>query len=102
MPVITAEHKADIVRRVDRVRRWTRNGDMLAICDTLERLLAAVGSTKTASVGSTSKRVGSTAALPYCPECAARKETKRLAMARYRSRKSRKSDPAKPAGIAAH
>lgn len=84
---MTAEHRLDTVKRIERVRRWTRNGDILALCDTLAKLIADVGSTAS-SVGSTAKGKPVTGALAYCPECAKRKETKRIEMARYRQRKA--------------
>ena len=40
MPVII--DKLDLLRRIAKVRSWSRNGDMLAICDALEHMLLRV------------------------------------------------------------
>jgi len=31
--------KPDLLKRIGRVRRWSRNGDITAICDSLEHVL---------------------------------------------------------------
>ena len=101
MPALTPQHRADIMARIDRARRATRNGDVLYLCDTVAKLLERVGSTASNSVGSTARQgdsVGATAnVLPYCPQCAAAKERKRVAMARYRERKGNGKPARKPA-----
>jgi hypothetical protein len=43
--------KADLLKRIDRVRRWSRNGDITVICDSLEHVLKCGHSGPNASLG---------------------------------------------------
>jgi hypothetical protein len=82
--------KPDLLRRIANVRRWSRNGDMLAICDSLEHVLMH-------GMPDLSRDTADATVKAACPECAARRASD---LARQR-RKRNKAKAAKPATQAA-
>ncbi len=86
--MVTGE-RLELIARIQRVRRWTRQGDVMAICDALERLLAVEATAaRSAEITDTEAPMVEVTgkSSSWCPECAKRRDAKRQAQARYRKK----------------
>jgi hypothetical protein len=107
--------KADVFRRMARVRAWTRNGDIVELCDTLEHVLKTwepcanlsrdTAQARTVTGDMSRDNDGSadtvqTSGKATCPECAKRRAADLARQQRKRQRAKAKTT-SKPATQAA-
>lgn len=91
--------RIEAARRISAVRRWARNGDVLGLCDLLEKACATVSGNVTLNPGKGANvTLADLANVTPCPVCEKRRAGNAKRQARHKAR-VRKSTP-EHAGIA--
>ena len=86
--------KVDVAKRIAAVKRWTRNGDILELCDVLEHVMkcwqpigANLSRDKAAKLSRDMVSSDPTVSAAGCPECAARRASDLARQRRQRAKR---------------